>query len=247
MKRWPDSRSAAAQCSTLTLTGPVGTDFGTSICGERPQTHVPSTAASGIAQPCRLDGCSHTCRLRAPIQVRCKTRKANEHSRYMRVMRLVNQRRLSRQTDEVDQKSCALRLLAATHRGLTSGEHLLELEPALRPALTFTCSPRRRIRAFGRYAGKVWLHKLGGLLQLGQLVCAMRVVGGQRVMSVRSSGERGDEPGARSCDAAACRLSWRLAAHPAAARIRAIRNRSARLEAFQLPTQRARQGSVECA
>jgi hypothetical protein len=128
--------------------------------------------------------------------------------------------RLSRQTDEVDEKSCALGLLAATHRGSTSGEHLLELEPALRPALTFTCSPRRRIRAFGRYAGKVWLHQLGGLLQLGRLVCAMRVVGGQRMMSVRSSGERGDEPGARSSDAAACRLSWRLAAHPAAARIR---------------------------
>ena len=51
----------------------------------------------------------------------------------------------------------------------------------------------QEIRALGRYAGKVWLHQLGGLLQLGQLVCAMRVVGGQRVMSVRSSGERGDE------------------------------------------------------
>jgi hypothetical protein len=93
----------------------------------------------------------------------------------------------------------------------------------------------------------VWLHQLGGLLQLSQLVCAMRVVGGQRVMSVRSSGERGDEPGARSCDAAVCRLSLRLAAHPAAARIRAIRNRSARLEASQVPIQRARHGSVECA
>jgi hypothetical protein len=60
-------------------------------------------------------------------------------------MRLANQRRLSRRTDEVDEMSGALRLPAATHRGLTSGEHLLELEPALRPALTFTCSPRRRI------------------------------------------------------------------------------------------------------
>lgn len=109
----------ALQCSEVT--GPVGADFGTSICGERPQTHVPSTAASGIAQPCRLDGCSHTCRLRAPIQVRCKTRKANEHSRYQRVMRLANQRRLSRRTDEVDEMSGALRLPAATHRGLTSG------------------------------------------------------------------------------------------------------------------------------
>jgi len=113
-----------ADVDVWTITGPVGTDFGTSICGERPQTAVPSTAASGIAQPCRLDGCSHTCRLRAPIQVRCKTRKANEHSRYQRVMRLANQRRLSRRTDEVDEMSGALRLPAATHRGLTSGfEH----------------------------------------------------------------------------------------------------------------------------
>ena len=81
----------------------------------------------------------------------------------------------------------------------------------------------------------MWLHQLGGLLQLGQLVCAMRVIGGQRVVSVSSSGERGDEPGARSYHAAAWRLSWRLAAHPAAALIRAIRNRSAWLVAFQLP------------
>ena len=93
----------------------------------------------------------------------------------------------------------------------------------------------------------MWLLELGGLLQLGQLVCAMRIVGGLRAMGVSSSRELGDELEARSGDAAACRLSWRLAAHPAAARIRAVRNRSARLEAFPLPTQRARQGSVECA
>ena len=202
----------------------------------------------GTARPCRLDGETVARRLRVVVKVRSESCKAFEIGRDTRVTRLANLRRSACRTGEVDEKSCALGLLAATHRGLTSGEHLLELEPALRPALTFTCSPRRRIRAFGTCAaGKVWLHQLGGLLQLGQLVCATRVVGGQRVLSVRSSGERGDEPGARSCDAAACRLSWRLAAHPAAARSRAIRNRSARLEAFQLPTQRARQGSVECA
>ena len=144
------------------LTGLVETHFRTARCAPTVKPHVPSTAASGIAQPCRLDGCSHTCRLRAPIQVRCKTRKANEHSRYMRFVRLVNQRRSSRRADEVDEKSRALCLMAATHRGLTSGEHLLELEPSLRPALTFTCSPQRRIRAFGACAGKWWLHQLGG-------------------------------------------------------------------------------------
>ena len=229
------------------IRGATGTFYSTSRWPRPSKPRVPFAAGCVTARPSRLDGSLRTRRLQGPIKTRCKTREAFEHIRYMRVMRLVNQCRLSRQTNEVDEKSCALRLLAATHRGLTSGEHLLELEPALRPALTFTCSPRRRIRAFGRYAGKVWLHKLGGLLQLGQLVCAMRVVGGQRVMSVRSSGARGDEPEARSCDAAACRLSWRCAAHPAAARIRAVGNGSARMEALSLPTPRARHGSVECA
>ena len=101
--------------------------------------------------------------------------------------RLVNRRRFPRRTDEVDETSRALRLLATTHLGMTSGEHPLELEPALRPLLTCTCSPQRTILAFRRYAGKVWLLELGGLLQLGQLVCAMDVVGGQCVVSVRSS------------------------------------------------------------
>ena len=102
----PTVRDAMAEkCRKVIVTGLVETHFRTARCAPTVKPHVPSTAASGIAQPCRLDGCSHTCRLRAPIQVRCKTRKANEHSRYMRVMRLVNQRRLSRQTDEVDKSS----------------------------------------------------------------------------------------------------------------------------------------------
>jgi hypothetical protein len=170
-----------------------------------------------------------------------------EREWYHRRERLVNWRRSSRQTDEVDEASRGLRLVATIHRGSTSGEHPLDLEPALRPALTITRSPRRRIRAFGRYAGQGWLHQLGGLMQLGQLVCAMRVVGRQRVMSVRSSGARGDEPEARSCDAAACRLLWRFAAHLPAARIRAVHNGSARLEALSLSTQRSQHGSAECA
>ena len=200
-----------------------------------------------MARPCRLDGDMVALRLHVAVKVRSRSRKAFEIGRDHRPERLANRRRSSRRTDKVDQMSGALCLLAITHRGLTSGEHLLELEPAPRPALTFTCSPRRRIRAFGTCAGKVWLHQLCGLLQLDQLVCAMRVVGGQRVVSVRSSGERGDEPEARSCDAAACRLSWRCAAHPAAARIRAVGNGSAWLEAWSLPTPRTRHESVKCA
>ena len=186
-------------------------------------------------------------RLHVFVKVRSRSRKAFDREWYCRPERLVNRRRSARRTGEVDEKSGALRLTATTHLVITVGKHPLELEPALRPALTFARSPRRRIRAFGTCAGKGWLHQLGGLLQLGQLLCAMRVVGGQRVVSLRSSGERGDEPRARSCDAAACRHSWRCEAHPAAPRIRAVRNGSARLEACQLPTQRAGQGSVECA
>ena len=124
----------------------------------------------------------------------------------MRVMRLVNRRRSSRRTDEVDEASRALRLLAATHRGWTSGQHPLELEPALRPALTCTCSPQRRIRAFRRCAGKGWLHKLGGLLQLGQCFGAMRILGGLRVMGVRSCGSCRDETKARFNHAAVRRV-----------------------------------------
>ena len=230
-----------------TLTGLTEAFHGTARCPRPSKRAIPAIAGGGMARPCRLDGDMVARRLHVPVQVRSRSRKAFKIGRDHRVTLLVNRRRFPRRTDEVNEMSRALRLLAATHRGLTSGKHPLDLEPALRPALTITRSPRRRIRAFGTSAGQGWLHQLGGLLQLGQLVCAMRVVGRQRVMSVRSSGARGDEPEARSCDAAACWLSWRRAAHPAAARLRAVGNGSAWLEAFQLPTQRARHGSVECA
>ena len=100
--------------------------------------------------------------------------------------------------------SGGLRLPAATHRGLTSGKHLLELEPALRPLLTFTCSPQRMIRGFCRCPGKGWLLQLGFQQQHDQLFCAMRIVDGQRVMGVSSYGELGDEPEARLCDTPLC-------------------------------------------
>ena len=236
---------AFASCPILR--GLVGTHFGTSRCGEPGFAPVPSTAGGGTARPCRLDGHLRTRRRKVPAKTRSRSRKAFQNRWYHRGERLVNRRRSTRRSDKVDEKSGALRLSATTHLVITSGKPLLELEPALRRLLTFTRSPRRRIGAFGTCAGKGWLHPLGGLLQLGQVVCAIRVVGGQRVVSVRSSGERGDEPGARSCDAAVCQLSWRLAAHPAAALIQAVRNRSARLEALSLPTQRVGHRSVECA
>ena len=177
-----------------------------------------------MARPCRQDEDMVALRLHVFVKVRSRSRQAFDREWYRRREPIVNLRTSARRAGKVDQMSSGLRLVATKHRGLSSGKHLLELEPSLSPLLTCTCSPQRTIRAFRRYAGKVWLLELGGLLQLGQLVCAMGIVGGQRVVSVRSSGERADEHGARSCDAAACRLSWRLAAHLSAARIRAVRN-----------------------
>ena len=111
----------------------------------------------------------------------------------MRPTPIVNLRRSSRRPDKVNETSSALRLPAATHRRMTSDDHPLEVERAVRPLLTCPCSPQRAIRAFGRCAGKGWLLELGGLVQLGQLVCAMRIVGGLRAMGVSSSRELGDE------------------------------------------------------
>ena len=82
--------------------------------------------------------------------------------------------------------------------------HPFELEPELRPLLTCTCSPQRLIRAFGRCAGKGWLLERGGQQQLEQRFGAMRSFGRLRVEGVSSSRSRGDEPGARCCDAAVC-------------------------------------------
>ena len=44
---------------------------------------------------------------------------------------------------------------------------------------------------------KGWLHKLGGLLQLGQCFGAMSIFGGLRIMGVRSCGSCQDETKAR--------------------------------------------------
>ena len=143
-------------------------------------------------------------RLHVPVKVRSRSRNAFEHRRYHRRERLVNRRRSSRRTDEVNEASRGLRLLATTHLVMTSGEHFLELEPALRPVLTFTCSPPRMIRAFGRCAGKGQLHQLGGHRQRAQLNSSVSGTSGMHVVGVSSCRERGDKPMPRFCDAAVC-------------------------------------------
>ena len=68
------------------------------------------------------------------------------------------------------------------------------------------------IRAFGRFAGKWWLHQLGGYQQREQLVGAMCIFRGLRVMGVRSFRWREDELEARLSHASACTLLMALAA-----------------------------------
>ena len=79
------------------------------------------------------------------------------------------------------------------------------------------------IRAFGRFAGKWWLHQLGGYQQCEQLVGAMCIFRGLRVMGVRSCRWREDELEARLSHAPVCTLLMALAAQLAADRMRAVR------------------------
>ena len=127
------------------ITGPVGTHFRTARCPRPSKPRVPSTAASGTAQPCRLDGSFVTRRRKGPVKVRGKTRKAFKHSRYMRLPLLVNPRSSASTADKVDQMSGELCLPASAHLIFTSSEHIFELEPSMLPLLTLTFSPPRRI------------------------------------------------------------------------------------------------------
>ena len=163
---------------------------------------------------------------------------------------------MARRTDKVDDMSGGLRLPAATHRGLTSGKHLLELEPILIPLglalvccvliCSCTCSPQRMIRAFGRFAGKWWLHQLGGYQQCEQLVGAMCIFRGLCVMGVRSCRWCEDELEARLSHTPVCTLLMALAAQLAADRMRAVLKGSACLEALPLPIQCGRHRSTGC-
>ena len=112
----------------------VETHFVTSRWPDDAHARVPATAASDTARPWRPDGCSHTCRLRAPIQVRYKTHKALEHSRYMRLTLLVNPDTRQVETVKVDDMSCALRLTDALYPTFTGGGVERHRDFAVRPA-----------------------------------------------------------------------------------------------------------------
>ena len=114
------------------LRGPVETHFGRSGRPRDVHARVPFPAASVTAQPCRLDGCSHTCRLRAPVKTRCETREAFQHSRYMRPTTLVNLRRSTRRAGKVEHMSRAIGLTSATHlRYMHSGHPLIHARASL--------------------------------------------------------------------------------------------------------------------
>ena len=156
--------------------GTVGTFFGRSRCRQDAHARVPFPAASVTAQPCRLDGCSHTCRLRAPVKTRCETREAFQHSRYMRPTTLVNQRRSTRRAGKVEHMSRAIGLTSATHLRYMHSEHPFMLELASSPLTKLPCSPPRTNRAFGRLAGKRWLQELGEQRQRCKLFGTLALV-----------------------------------------------------------------------
>ena len=112
-------------------------------------------------------------RLRAPVQVRCKTRKALKHSRYMRVTLLVNLRSSARRAGKVEHMSCAIGLTSATHLRYMHSEHPFMLEIASSPLTKLPCSPPRTNRAFGRLDGKWWLQELGEQRQRCKLFCTL--------------------------------------------------------------------------
>ena len=115
---------------------------------------VPSTAASGTARPCRVDGDTVAYRLRVPIQVRSISRNAFEHSRYRRPTLLVNLLRSSHRAGKVEQMSRALALVALMHLSSMPSEHPFMLDVASSPLTKLPCSPPRTIQAFGRLARK---------------------------------------------------------------------------------------------
>ena len=188
-----------------------------------------------------------TCRLHVAVQTRSDRSYAFANGRYRRRTLLVNQRRSWRRTDKVDEVSGGLRLPAATHGELTSGKHPSELEPALRPLLTFTCSPQRMIRAFGRCAGKGWLDEFGGQLLLSQCVSVMSIIDGLHEVGVSSCKSMDTSRKLDILTRRCARCSWWLAAQLAADRMRAVRMGCACLEAPPLPTSRTWHRSVECA
>ena len=128
--RKPWSAVGQWQCTEAHTKGSYGNFSGGSRRGRDAHARVPSTAASATAQACRLDGVTHTRRLRDPIQVRCKTRKAFQHSRYMRPTALVNLCRSTRRAGKVGHMSCAIGLTAATHLSYVPSEHPFMLELA---------------------------------------------------------------------------------------------------------------------
>ena len=134
--------------------GSGGNFFGRSRRPRDAYARVPFPAASDTAQPCRLDGYTLAHRLRVPVQVRCKTRKASKHSRYMRVTLLVNLLRSTRRAGKVEHMSSALALVGLTHISYMHSELPFMLELASSPLVKLPCSPPRTIPAFGRFLAR---------------------------------------------------------------------------------------------
>ena len=165
-----------------------------------------------MARPCRLDGDTLACRLRVPVQVRSKTREALKHCRYMSATLLVNVRKSAGRADKAHRMSGALRPAAANHIVFTSGTHLFEPEPSLRPPVRLSCGSHRTIAGFDAAAAKWCLQELGEQRQRRQLFGTLAIVRLVAAVLARAPLGRAEATERRSCelDRLGCPCSQRV-------------------------------------
>ena len=135
-----------------------------------------------------IDGSLLTRRLQGPVKVRCETRNAFKHSRYIRVTPSVNPVTWQVETVRVDEMSFALCLTDALYLAFTPGKHLFTLERAsVTTAQAHTC-----ISPLGRRISlewcNWWLQQQCGQQQRGQLFSVIVMVRVVAAVLVRAIG-----------------------------------------------------------
>ena len=96
--------------------------------------------------------------------------------------------------------SRGLCLPAATHLGITSGKHLLDLEHTLCPLLKLTSSHMCSAAGFGCFACIWWLQELGGWQRRGQLFGTLAMVDAIAATVAGAAWLSIDEAERRFCD-----------------------------------------------
>ena len=110
----------------------------------------------------------------------------------MRLTLLVNLRRFARRAGKVEHTQRAICLIVTMHLRCMPSEHPFMLELASRPLMKLPCSPPRKIPAFGRVAGKWWLHELIGQCQRRQHFGTRQTISGLRAVGVGSGRARAE-------------------------------------------------------